>query len=325
MPSGMGYGAQAGLQDVLKRLFLEAQQKQQADLAQAKLDEEIRQANMGNEIQQGQLGQGQQRIDLGRDELGLSREKFGEDTRRYDAEAPSREADVAYKGALTGELIRKPEAEQQDREFTTGRDQTLHGYRLGEINTSGANQRAVATIQGQNRGQLTGSQRVTASRGLMKDYQAATKPARELERQLTIMEQGLDAAKRGDMNAGSQAVLITFQKILDPTSVVRESEYARSQQGLSVLGQIQGLVPRLAQGGPGVPVQELEKFANLARQITAAMKQEAATKTADYRAIAEANGLDLSFGEGDATPAPAPAPGAKPSAQDLINKYRKQP
>lgn len=147
MPS-MGGGAQAGLQDVLARLFLEAQakHKQQQDaeamaLQQARLAEDMRQADMGNEIQKGQLGQGQQRIDLGRDEFGLSREKFGEDTRRYEADAPMRSADVAYKGALTGELIRKPQAEQEDRTFTSTRDKTLHGYRLGEIGAQGANQR----------------------------------------------------------------------------------------------------------------------------------------------------------------------------------------
>lgn len=95
----------------------------------------------------------------------------------------------------------------------------------------------------------------------------ATKTAAELDRQLGIMKQGMEAAKRGDMAAGSQAVLVTFQKILDPESVVRESEYARSASGQALLARIQGAYDRLAKGGAGVPLAELQKFADLAEQM----------------------------------------------------------
>ena len=146
MPS-MGSGAADGLQQVLQRLFAEAQLQQRAQMEQARLAEDARQADQGFTLGQGQLGQGQQRIDLGRDELGLSRDKLGFEQDQYAGEAPLRDADVAYKGALTGELVRKPAAEEAERSFTLGRDKTLHGYELGEIGASGAEQRRTLSMR----------------------------------------------------------------------------------------------------------------------------------------------------------------------------------
>jgi hypothetical protein len=53
-------------------------------------------------------------------------------------------------------------------------------------------------------------------------------------------------------------VLITFQKILDPTSVVRESEYARSADGVALTARMEGYMERLAKGGAGVPKADLK-------------------------------------------------------------------
>lgn len=101
-------------------------------------------------------------------------------------------------------------------------------------------------------------------------WTAASKPVRELERQVNIMDEALKAARSGDLAQGGQAILVTFQKILDPTSVVRESEFDRSREGQSLMQRAQGALERLTQGGPGVPIGELEKYAALARQIAQA-------------------------------------------------------
>ena len=101
-------------------------------------------------------------------------------------------------------------------------------------------------------------------RALAGDWESATKPVRDLSRQRDLMQIGLDKARAGDMAAGSQAVLVTFQKILDPASVVRESEYARSSSGLSMFERIKGGAEKLGKGGAGVSVGELEAFARLA-------------------------------------------------------------
>jgi hypothetical protein len=118
------------------------------------------------------------------------------------------------------------------------------------------------------------------------------------------------------MAAGSQAVLVTFQKILDPTSVVRESEYARSASGLSALNQIQGVFERMAQGGAGVPLQELERFAALADQLVANSGSGLTGRRARLERTAQNYGLDPSLIFDDApSEEPLGAPqGATPPA-----------
>ncbi len=153
-----------------------------------------------------------------------------------------------------------------------------------------------------NRNTLTPQQEIAAVRGLRNDYNQLAKPAREMQRQLGVMEEGMKAARAGQLAAGSQAVLVTFQKILDPTSVVRESEYARSGAGQSLLNRIQGAYDRLAKGGAGVPLTELENFANLAREMTRQQAQYAQSQRKTFEKTAIKHGLDPSeiFGdEGD--------------------------
>lgn len=164
---------------------------------------------------------------------------------------------------------------------------------------------------------------------LARDWTAATKPARELDRQVNIMREGLKASRKGDLAQGGQAILVTFQKILDPTSVVRESEFDRSREGQSLLQRAQAGMERLTGGGPGVTMGELEKYAALAEQIAKAQRdsrlkaiQERLGRVADRYGIPR----DLVF-EGEMpndTPPPPPAGGSgMPTYQDYLNSKRK--
>lgn len=102
---------------------------------------------------------------------------------------------------------------------------------------------------------------------LAKDYDAAAKPARELRRQATAIRDGIKAARAGNMNAGQQVVQVAFQKMLDPLSVVREGEFARSAAGQSLLARAQGAYTKLVQGGSGFTPDALEEFAKVADDL----------------------------------------------------------
>ena len=97
-------------------------------------------------------------------------------------------------------------------------------------------------------------------------WTTATKGPRELSQQLTTMRLGLQAAERGDMAQGTEAVLQPFLKILDPNSVVREGEFFRLREGQSYISRARGIMQRLTQGG-FVPLSELKKYAALAEEI----------------------------------------------------------
>ena len=96
-------------------------------------------------------------------------------------------------------------------------------------------------------------------------------PVREMDRQLRIMRVGLKRFRGGDRNGGAQAVLVTFQKILDPTSVVRESEYARTAAGQSLINRLEGYAERLAAGGAGLTDAEMASMVKTSEDMLADM------------------------------------------------------
>lgn len=140
-----------------------------------------------------------------------------------------------------------------------------------------------------------------------REWATANKPNTELGRQIVMMEAGLNAARRGDLAQGNEAVLQTFLKVLDPNSVVREGEFWRLQQGQSLVNRARAAVQRI-QGGGWVPLPELEKYAALAKEIQQGLTTSTAGarsrigKSADRYSIPH----DLIF---DAPPEAAPAGG----------------
>lgn len=113
---------------------------------------------------------------------------------------------------------------------------------------------------------LTPNASLDATLKLRDRFVRETQAAQLLKTQFEQMKSSMAAVKSGGAAAGSQGVLVTFQKILDPTSVVRESEYARSSSGLSLMNRIEGQWMKIQQGGAGVKPSELQTFVNLAEQ-----------------------------------------------------------
>lgn len=174
-------------------------------------------------------------------------------------------------------------------------------------------------------------QRFRAVSDLQTTWRKIEAPHREMERQVQLMETGLSRYPQ-DRIGGSQAVLVTFQKVLDPTSVVRESEYDRSSAALSIKQRMQGMYDRYigqfdpatgkwVGGGAGIPESELREMVETARQFMQGLEGW----NANERALLERTATefqirpDLVFGTSAAggsvgTPPPRSAPGTAPSA-----------
>ena len=159
---------------------------------------------------------------------------------------------------------------------------------------------------------------------LADEWQQATLPVRELARQRDLMSIGLKAASEGNMVAGSQAVLVTFQKILDPTSVVRESEYARSSSGLALIERVKGEFTKLREGGAGLTLNQLKSFAQLADDAVAKLssgrvrdERKRIERFADHYGIDKSIIFSGSLGtEAPAAPSQQPAPIRQGNASD---------
>lgn len=152
---------------------------------------------------------------------------------------------------------------------------------------------------------------LNATMGLRTQFGRETNAAKVVETQLANMEASLKAVKGDADAAGSQGVLVTFQKILDPLSVVRESEYARSASGLSLLTSIQGMYDKYTKGGAGVPIAELENFVALAQQFAKNQRDSTAQTVESITSIVEEYGINpvSVFGKREAmTPPPLKNP-----------------
>ena len=71
-----------------------------------------------------------------------------------------------------------------------------------------------------------------------------------------------------DKNAASQAITIAYNKILDPGSVVREWEYARSAEWQSYLSQIQAKLEKMKDGWAWLTKNELNSMIQVAKKFS---------------------------------------------------------
>ena len=93
---------------------------------------------------------------------------------------------------------------------------------------------------------------------------------RTIRSQVQQMDALLENSKKGDQRSNlalDQGLVITFNKVLDPNSVVRESEFARTPQGLSFTGRFQAAYDKFKKGGVGLTNRDREDLVKGAKII----------------------------------------------------------
>lgn len=160
-----------------------------------------------------------------------------------------------------------------------------------------ANRKAVSS--GSSSGGLTPYQQFQATQSIAKDTQNRTENAREMSRQANMISSGYNAIvsskDKKNRSLQTQAIITSFNKILDPTSVVRESEYDRTSAGQSLLQRLEGKVNNIAQGGAGVTDATLKEASDIAKEYL--KNSQASVLAENQRAVAMANqfGLNSDF------------------------------
>jgi hypothetical protein len=114
---------------------------------------------------------------------------------------------------------------------------------------------------------------VNPKKGSLQEFNATTKARQEfLNREevkdyittstnVKAMEGLLAAAKSGDVQnkvALDQGLITMYNKLTDPASVVRESEYARTGANLPTVNRIVGAIEKVAAGGAGLTDSDRE-------------------------------------------------------------------
>ena len=106
--------------------------------------------------------------------------------------------------------------------------------------------------------------------------------------------------------AVDQALITIFNKMTDPQSVVRESEYLRTPQDLALWNRIKGKVSKMVAGGAGLTPDDRNALLNMAKQFQSAYKSKFDELRNEYRGYAVDYGLDpetviKQSGEGEKT------------------------
>jgi hypothetical protein len=151
-----------------------------------------------------------------------------------------------------------------------------------------------------------GSSRIVARRDAIGQTEAAAPPDtfarantlrdefQALTREFRVVRDAyanIETAARSQTGAGDMAMLYSFVKLLDPNSVVRESEFATAAASGSFGERVQGAVQRII-NGERLPDSLRNAFLAEARNIYQTQERGYRNTEQTYRALAERNNLD---------------------------------
>lgn len=227
----------------------------------------------------------------------------------------------ADRESVAREMFGKPAAQLTSEEMGKVNDQveTMAASKAGA--TTGARAEANANAR------LSTPERFQAEVKLRDEWRKAEEPVKEIGRQMSLMETALKRFEK-DPVGSVEGVRVTFEKILDPNSVVREAEYARQGYGLSLLNRLEGFRQQMIEGGGNIPKPVLEGMVETARQFVKGMEDY---NTLERERITESAKdpkynipLERIFGlsgapasTGGAKPTPTPAQGGTPAGWQM--------
>jgi len=105
----------------------------------------------------------------------------------------------------------------------------------------------------------------------------------------------LKSSNEGDMQsklALDQGLITMFNKITDPNSVVRESEYERTPSNLSLANRFDGALQKLKKGGAGLTDEDRRALVFGAKVIAQGMAKTYNKRRSDYQTLSQKYDVD---------------------------------
>jgi len=174
-------------------------------------------------------------------------------------------------------------------------------------------------------GTLTPYQQFSATQSIAKDTQARTSTAREMTRQAQLITDSYDrivnSPNKKARSLNTQAIITAFNKILDPTSVVRESEYDRVAGGQALVDQLRGKVDNVLAGGAGVTEATLKEAASIAEQYLTGAREHVSQQNIRAQDMARYFNLNPDFVTGSYGE-PAPQEETEGLPQELTGEFQ---
>jgi hypothetical protein len=170
---------------------------------------------------------------------------------------------------------------------------------------------------------LTLQQRIAEEARLRGEYVKRTEDLSAAERNFTVIQ----TSAQDNSGAGDIALVTSFMKMLDPGSVVRETEFATAANAGGLLARLSTIAQQVESGQFLTPQQRAD-FQRLAGQYLQAAEEQEGRVQDSYRLLVENYGLNpvnvfgaravTAPGAGDTTPSDAmtPPPAAPTSTGD---------
>lgn len=141
------------------------------------------------------------------------------------------------------------------------------------------------------------SQRVmgTNPQSLRKEINAEpiVKQFKDIRLQFQRMQDAMQESQTsGSMIAVDQALISVFNKMLDPESVVRESEYARTPSDQAMLNRLKGKLEKLSSGGAGLTSDERQALQRMSERFFKASQRNYDESIDFYSEVARQSGID---------------------------------
>lgn len=95
--------------------------------------------------------------------------------------------------------------------------------------------------------------------------------------------------------AVDQALISLYNKLTDPTSVIRESEYARTPENLPVVNRITAAIEKVGEGGAGLTDDDRKALVDGAKVIAEERKRQFDRSSREYGQLASRFGIDPSL------------------------------
>jgi hypothetical protein len=140
------------------------------------------------------------------------------------------------------------------------------------------------------------------------------------------MEKAFSEAQRtNNFVAVDQALITLYNKLTDPNSVVRESEYARTPENLAIINRLQGKISKIGSGGAGLTMEDRRALLTMARSMKKGYQEIRGKRVNEYRSYAADGGLDAEKTIRDAYPDETPqTPSIPQAAIDYLKQNPKQ-
>jgi len=124
---------------------------------------------------------------------------------------------------------------------------------------------------------------------LRKEFNALpeVKDYKETSRKHATMKKAFDTAKTtNNFVAIDQALITLFNKMTDPQSVVRESEYLRTATDLAIYHRLKGKVSKIAKGGAGLSADDRRALMEMGDKFMDAYSDTYLRSARQYRGFA---------------------------------------